>query len=661
VNASPIVVPVAPHPARTAAEAVAVGCLCAAAVLGPLALGGTATWSRLGIETAMAAAIVLWAASRPRPRRLVALPLAVAAVACLQIVPLPAWLVRLVAPVSAAEWRQAAEATAASLPWQTISVDPASTAAGIRRLLLGLGTIAVVRDLGRRPAPRAALVAALALAAVVIWACGIAFPVDRGTRVLLGFIDLKGPLTLRDSPLEEPVQSAGTNFPQIVRVAGMRYEADGWTVGDGFGSYVSSNHFAGGVELTLPFVCSLLLAGWRSRRLPDWLGLCLVAGISTAGVWTTFRMAGSRAGGASLLLGSLVLLALGAGPKWPRRITVTALVAYSLVLAACLAAFFGPWRGLERFIPEDWQPALQSLRGDGRVVASRVAGWILAGSPLFGTGFDTFGEMQPRYLEDRSFLHYAHNDYAQLLAETGLVGLGLGLALMAMLVGRVRRFARDARNPWRTIDAAAWAALAALALHSAFDWNLHIPANALLACLVAGLALGSVRRAAGGLPAGPTALGDAPPAASPSLAARRDAPAVLTAVLVLATLLSVALLARDAATTFTRRHIATAITAARQAEQGRTLAQPTAAESTAAESTADIAAMLTAAIDRGERAARLAPGDAQLAVLLGQAHLHRAAAAAADADMPSDTAAAAAWFRKARLRCPPTRGLAALQ
>jgi len=630
VNAPSTVAPLAPHPARTVAEGMAVGCLCLAAVFGPLALGGTATWSRLGIEASMTAAIVLWAVSGRRPTWLVALPVAAAAVACIQILPLPDWLVRFVAPVSAAEWHQAAEATAASLPWQTISVDPAATAAGIRRLLLGLGTIVVVRDLARRPAPRAALVAALALAALVVWACGVAFPVDRSERVLLGFVDLKGPLTSRKSPLEEPVQSAGTNFTDTVRVAGTTYEADGWSVGDGFGSYVSSNHFAGGLELTLPFACGLLLAGWRSRRLPDWLGLTLAAGVCAAGVWTSYGIATSRAGGASLLLGSLVLLALVAGRGWPRRIAVTALLVYAVVLVACLAAFFGPWLGLERSIPEGWQPALRGLRGDGRVVASRVAGWILVGSPFLGTGLDTFGEMQPRYLEGRSFLHYAHNDYAQLLAETGLVGVGLGLALAAVLVGRARRFARDAGGAWRSIDAAAWAGLAALALHSAFDWNLHVPANGLLACVVAGLALGS---------AGPAAA--APPA-------RRDAPFMLRAVLVVATLASCALLARDAATTFTRRQLATAITAARREQQHTAGADPA------------TGAGLAAAIARGERAARLDPADVRLAVLLGQAHLHRAAASATGtaAEASPDMAAAAAWFRTARLLSPSARGLA---
>jgi len=643
--------------ATTVAARTAIGCLCLAIVLGPLALGGTATWSRLGIEAAMAGAIVCWAATGPRPLTLLALPLAITALACIQIVPLPDWLVRIVAPVSAAEWREAATATATPLAWHTISVDPAATAAGIRRLFLGLGTIAVVRDLARHGPLRGWLVAALAAAGIAIWTSGLAFPVDSNERVLLGCIDLKGPIVFWKSPLDEPVQSAGTSFTDTVRVAGLEYQADGWTVGDGFGSYVSSNHFAGGLELTLPFLCAALLAGWRSRRLPDWLGLAFVAALVAAGCFTTYRLANSRAGGGSLLLGGLVLLALVAGRGWPRRLAVAALLGYAVLLALFLAAFFGPWLGLERLVPEGWQPTLRGLRGDGRVVASRVAGWILAGSPLVGTGLDTFGEMQPRYLEGRSFLHYAHNDYAQLLAETGLLGVGVGLALVTVLVNRARRWAGAATGPRRTPDAAAWAALAALALHSAFDWNLHVPANGLLACVVIGLALSAGNVGGGAVRTGNVG-GDqtsngivvrpmipvtvTPPDFRPGL--------LLNGVVAIAALFSLAILARDAATTHTRRHLAGAITVARL----------TAVQEKPAD--VDVAAHLTAAITRGKRAARLDPGDARLAVLLGQAHLHRAALAstphAADTpDTPADVREALAWFRTARLRCPPARGL----
>ena len=657
-------------PWRRYIEAVAVGVLGLAAVLGPLALGSSGAWSRLGLEAAQAVAILLWAVAGDRRPKLLALPLVVTAVACVQIVPLPAAVVMRFAPEPAALWREAVEAVADTVTaagiggsgrrlagWWTMSVDPAASAAAIRRLLLGLATIAVVRDLGRQARWRRWLTIAIGLSGVVIWSCGLLFPVDRHERRLLGAIDLDGPIVAWKSPLLEPVQSAGTGFPDTVTVGGLRYDADGWSTGDGFGSYIYSNHFAGGMVLTLPFLGAAALAAWRSRRLPDWPGLVLVGVLVAAAFWTTFRLAGSRAGGGAVLLAGLVLLALVASGRGQRRLTLAVLLVALLALAVFLLMFFGPWLGVERLVPTGIQPTLRALRGDGRVVATRVAGWIVAGAPLAGSGLDTFGEMQPRYLGGRAVLYYAHNDYAQLLAETGLVGLAFALALATVLVNRAVKFARlssrraagavidPAGDVGRTIEAAAWAALAGLALHSAFDWNLHLPAHGLLAALVAGLAAGCRL--------GPTDADDTTAADDAGSGVAAAAPVVswrgrlLTVLLVTAVVASLVLLARDARSTVARRQLAEAITAARLAESSRgpTLpAQP-------------VTTLLDAAIAHGERAAGGDPGDARLAVLLGQAQLHRAAATGgADGSVPT----VIAWFDRARLLCPTSRGLATI-
>jgi hypothetical protein len=436
------------------------------------------------------------------------------------------------------------------------------------------------------------------------------------------------------------VESAGTGYPDTVTTAGHRYEADGWTTGDGFGSYIYSNHFAGGMVLTLPFLGAAALAAWRLRRLPDWIGLSLVATLVAAGFWTTFRLAGSRAGGGGLLLAGLVLLSLVACGRAQRRITVAALAAALLALGVFLAMFFGPWLGVERLVPAAVQPTLRGLRSDGRVVATRVAGSIMAGSPLVGSGLDTFGEMQPRHLGGRSVLYYAHNDYAQLVAETGLVGLAFALALATVLGNRAVKFVRRTRaedDPAaaveRTIEAASWAALAGLAIHSAFDWNLHLPAHGLLAAVVAGLAAGCRLGPSGGVVA-------LPAAARPGVRAAAWE-RLLAGLVVIATVASLAMLGRDACSRVVRRQLAEAITGMRRA--GSTPAAEPKPE-----------ARLAAAIAAGEGAARWDPTDARLAVLLGQAHLHRAAAEPAGDDGPR----AAAWFDRARLLCPSSRGLA---
>jgi len=600
------------------AERLAAACLCAAIVTGPIALGGTPIWARLALEAAMASACVLWALSGRRSLWLTLPPLAVAAIACLQIVPLPHGLLRLIAPLPAAAWQ-----AAAASGWGSVSVDPAATATGIRRLLIGLATIAVTAELGRNAFLRRWLMGAMATAAVCIWALGIAFPVDPKERILLGYVDLKGPIAFWKTEIAEPVQTGGTGTYELVRVGEVQHEMPAWSIGDGFGSYVISNHFAAGLYLTVPVALALWLFATR-RRIPDAARVGVAALAIAAAVWTVGRLADSRAGGASMLFAGLMLLNLAAEQKLWRRITGVVVVGYAVVLVMFCLAFFGPWSGVQQLLPDAVRQPIRSLRSDGRVVATRVAGQMLAESPLLGTGLDTFGELQPSFLGNVFLLHYAHNDYVQLLAETGIVGAALAAALGGFLIARSRRFRREALPPLRCLDAGPWAALAALSLHSAFDWNLHVPANALLAAVAAGLAI---------------APRDLSPGFRPGLFERNR---IACALFASGCILAVVFLARDATSTAARGELATAIVAARKTRDPQSPAP---------------VPLLAAAITGGERAARWNPSDAKLAILIGQAHLHLAAHSADPDHSTPEAPAAREWFERARRGCAVYKGL----
>ena len=86
---------------RRLAELAAVALLALAAMFGPLALGGTYPLGKLGINLLVGAATILWAVTAPRSGWLAWLPITVAGGAILQIIPLPAPLLALVAPFSA--------------------------------------------------------------------------------------------------------------------------------------------------------------------------------------------------------------------------------------------------------------------------------------------------------------------------------------------------------------------------------------------------------------------------------------------------------------------------------------------------------------------------------------------------------------------------------
>jgi O-antigen ligase len=103
----------------------------------------------------------------------------------------------------------------------------------------------------------------------------------------------------------------------------------------------------------------------------------------------------------------------------------------------------------------------------------------------------TFETAYPRYagFYDGLRVDHAHNDYFELLANTGLIGGVFGLAFVAVLFWFGYANLRSARSPGgRAFYGSALAACAGILLHSFVDFNLHLPSNALLFLICAGLA-----------------------------------------------------------------------------------------------------------------------------------------------------------------------------
>jgi hypothetical protein len=150
--------------------------------------------------------------------------------------------------------------------------------------------------------------------------------------------------------------------------------------------------------------------------------------------------------------------------------------------------------------------------------ASARAAWTYFpwGSGL-GTFAGVFAPFQSPMLTH--FVDFAHNDYLQLAVEGGLPFLllaGLALTLAASSVRRLlRRLRDDPASPWAVLQASCALGLLAVLLHSLVDFNLRIPANAMVAAFLAGVLL---RRSGpadgGGLRARPSGAGAMQPAAA---------------------------------------------------------------------------------------------------------------------------------------------------
>jgi O-antigen ligase len=102
--------------------------------------------------------------------------------------------------------------------------------------------------------------------------------------------------------------------------------------------------------------------------------------------------------------------------------------------------------------------------------------------PVFGAGGGTFYTAFPRYRgpELKAYFDFAHNDYIQFLAETGVVGLALAGSLpLFALVLAVLALARRRDPLARGFAFAVLMGVVSLGIHSTVDFNLQIPANAL--------------------------------------------------------------------------------------------------------------------------------------------------------------------------------------
>ena len=275
-----------------------------------------------------------------------------------------------------------------------------------------------------------------------------------------------------------------------------------------FGPYVNHNHYAGLMEMLIPITAVFNISMRRKHPAKPFLGFVVFICLSSV------FLSGSRGGLFALAVefavftaavlcaglrkqdtGNLETQCAERGPENGKRET-----AKILIVACCLllgAGLFFSWLDpgdiLKRWELEAHQP---ELAGATRLKIAIDSFHMLREHLVRGVGVGAFEVAYPRYqtVATDQLIDYAHNDYAQFLAESGLMGWIIGAASLAMFA--VALFQR-LRDHFR--DYAGWLQLAAavgvcgILVHSFFDFNLHIPANAAWFFACGGMALASRR------------------------------------------------------------------------------------------------------------------------------------------------------------------------
>ena len=246
-----------------------------------------------------------------------------------------------------------------------------------------------------------------------------------------------------------------------------------------FGPYVNRNHFAGFAELVIP-VALVPLALGKVRR-ERWFLVGLFAVLPVGALFLSASRGGIISFGVEL--GVLILwLTLR------RRVEKHMLAGAAVLLAAfLLVSWLGAQQVLERF------SSLQSLEFTvGKRASMRADTWrIFLAHPWTGTGLGTLQIVFPRYetLYDGKVVNHTHNDYLEALAETGIAG-GLCCAwfLGALFYYSFRALYRPDNALASVLEFSGFVGCTGFLTHSMVDFNLHIPANALLFFLLGQLA-----------------------------------------------------------------------------------------------------------------------------------------------------------------------------
>jgi O-antigen ligase len=249
-----------------------------------------------------------------------------------------------------------------------------------------------------------------------------------------------------------------------------------------FGPYVNRNHFAGFAELIIPVALVPLVLGKVRRERVFLVALFALVPI------VALLLSASRGGIVSFVVQMVILFLL----LLIRRIRGTRVLIGGVVVlcSVMVVSWIGVQRVLQRF--SEIQSMEMEVTGSKRAAMREDTWRLFLDHPLLGTGLGTLEIVFPPYdsLYDGKVVDHAHNDYVEALAETGVVGglccvWFLGVVLLHSLKG----LEELGSSFGSVLNLTGLIACSGMLVHSLVDFNLHIPANALLFFVSAHLAV----------------------------------------------------------------------------------------------------------------------------------------------------------------------------
>lgn len=257
-------------------------------------------------------------------------------------------------------------------------------------------------------------------------------------------------------------------------------------LGSPFGPFANHNHFAGFMELLIGLPLALIVASAIRREERIFYGfLAAVMGL-------TILFSLSRGGMFSLLIELLFIAIFSRQLRQQGPLAKGSFfwrgMAILLVVATIVAGTI--WIGADSVV--------NRVTGNNQdnLVTSRVWIWkdtlnVFKTYPITGAGLGSFQTVYPQrstYDGSFGFVAQAHNDYLQVLADSGMIGAAIALWFIWVVLRDVMRGIR-ARDPLIAgMALGSGAGIVGMLTHSLLDFNLQLPSNAMMFLLLCAVA-----------------------------------------------------------------------------------------------------------------------------------------------------------------------------
>ena len=248
------------------------------------------------------------------------------------------------------------------------------------------------------------------------------------------------------------------------------------TFGGGpFGPYVNRNHFAGLIGMLIPLGLGMAITRQEKEKK-------LLFGFMTVIMGVSLFFSLSRGGITSFFAGmSLFALLMLQRNSESRKVW---LIAFFITVVLSYVVYLGLDPIIERFYKTD-------VSGEERLVVwsstwNAIKDFWLTGSGL-GSFLNIFHLYSPLSVQGGIYDH-AHNDYLEFFLESGLFGTLFLLTFVSLMIYTVATHPLQGRDS--LLRAAALSSVFTMAVHSFFDFNLHILSNLLIFACVLGMVAG---------------------------------------------------------------------------------------------------------------------------------------------------------------------------